>query len=63
MRVESDSMRSTIGYLLHAWKNLSYSPATILNDEQISDSPEGGTGKGFIYKCFVTHEEGCCNRW
>ena len=43
-----DSMRSTIGYLLHAWKNLSYSPATILNDEQISDSPEGGTGKGLF---------------
>jgi len=42
------SMRSTIGYLLHAWKNLSYSPATILNDEQISDSPEGGTGKGLF---------------
>ena len=41
-------MRSTIGYLLHAWKNLSYSPATILNDEQISDSPEGGTGKGLF---------------
>ena len=43
-----ESMRSTIGYLLHAWKNLSYSPATILNDEQISDSPEGGTGKGLF---------------
>jgi len=43
-----NSMRSTIGYLLHAWKNLSYSPATILNDEQISDSTEGGTGKGLF---------------
>ena len=43
-----NSMRSTIGYLLHAWKNLSYCPATILNDEQISDSPEGGTGKGLF---------------
>jgi len=43
-----NSMRSTIGYLLHAWKNLSYSPAVILNDEVISDSPEGGTGKGLF---------------
>ena len=43
-----NSMRSTIGYLLHAYKNLSYCPATILNDEQISDSPEGGTGKGLF---------------
>ena len=44
----TSSMRSTIGYLLHAWKNLSYCPATILNDEVISDNPEGGTGKGLF---------------
>ena len=42
------SFRTTIGYLLHAWKNLSYSPAIILNDEVISDNPEGGTGKGLF---------------
>ena len=42
------SMESTIGYLLHGWKNLSYCPATILNDELISDNPEGGTGKGLF---------------
>ncbi len=49
-KIESrtNSMRSTIGYLLHAWKNLSYCPATILNDEVISDNPEGGTGKGLF---------------
>ena len=44
----TNSMKSTIGYLLHAWKNLSYSPAVILNDEVISDNPEGGTGKGLF---------------
>jgi len=44
----TNSMKSTIGYLLHAWKNLSYCPATILNDEVISDNPEGGTGKGLF---------------
>jgi hypothetical protein len=43
-----ESFRSTIGYLLHAWKNLSYCPAVILNDEVISDNPEGGTGKGIF---------------
>tara|TARA_R100000951_G_scaffold116802_1_gene131229 strand:+ start:13282 stop:15669 length:2388 start_codon:yes stop_codon:yes gene_type:complete len=43
-----DSMESTIGYLLHGWKNLSYCPAVILNDEVISDNPEGGTGKGLF---------------
>ena len=44
----NSSMRSTIGYLLHAWKNLSYCPAVILNDEVISNNPEGGTGKGLF---------------
>ena len=40
-------MESTIGFLLHGHKNLSYCPAAvILNDEIISDNPEGGTGKG-----------------
>ena len=42
------SMHSTIGYMLHGWKNLSYSPAVILNDELISENPEGGTGKGLL---------------
>ena len=42
------AMESTMGYLLHGWKNLSYCPATILNDEVISDNPEGGTGKGLF---------------
>ena len=41
-------MRSTIGYLLHGWKNLAYCPAVILNDEVISENPEGGTGKGLF---------------
>ncbi len=40
------SMKSTIGYMLHGWKNLAYCPAIILNDEVISDNPEGGSGKG-----------------
>ena len=43
-----ESMESTIGFLLHAYKNLSYCPAVILNDELISDNPEGGTGKGLF---------------
>tara|TARA_B100000780_G_scaffold279102_1_gene255592 strand:- start:4022 stop:6433 length:2412 start_codon:yes stop_codon:yes gene_type:complete len=48
------SMESTIGFLLHGWKNLSYCPATILNDEIISDNPEGGTGKG-LYMTAISH--------
>ena len=42
------SMESTIGFMLHGHKNLSYCPAIILNDEVISDNPEGGTGKGIF---------------
>jgi len=46
------SFFSTIGYLLHGYKNLSYCPAVILNDEVISENgdPEGGTGKGLLMK-------------
>ena len=46
--LRTKSMMSTIGYLLHGHKNLSYCPAVILNDEVISDNPEGGTGKGIF---------------
>ena len=42
------TMESTIGYMMHGYKNLSYCPAIILNDEVISDNPEGGTGKGIF---------------
>ena len=42
------SMESTIGFMLHGYKNLSFCPALILNDEVISDNPEGGTGKGIF---------------
>jgi len=34
--------------MMHGYKNLSYCPAVILNDEVISDNPEGGTGKGLF---------------
>ena len=46
--VRTTSMESTIGFLMHGHKNLSYCPAVILNDEVISDNPEGGTGKGIF---------------
>jgi hypothetical protein len=42
------SFETTIGYLLHGHKRSSFSPAVILNDEVISDHPEGGTGKGLF---------------
>lgn len=47
------SMESTIGFLLHGFKNPSFCPAVILNDEVISDNPEGGTGKGIFMKAIA----------
>lgn len=44
------SVESTIGYMMHSYKPASYCPAVILNDEVISDNPEGGTGKGIFVK-------------
>jgi hypothetical protein len=35
---------------MHSYKPESFSPAVILNDEIISDNPEGGTGKGIFVK-------------
>jgi hypothetical protein len=43
-----ESMRSTIGFMMQGHKNQSFCPAIILNDEVISDNPEGGTGKGLF---------------
>lgn len=43
-----NSVRSTIGFLLHGHKDKSFCPAVIVNDEVISDNPEGGTGKGLL---------------
>ena len=40
------TLESTLGYMMHAHKDISYCPAVILNDENISDTANGGTGKG-----------------
>lgn len=45
-----ETICSALGYHIHNYKHSSYCPATILNDEVISSNPEGGTGKGIIYK-------------
>ena len=43
-----DAIETAIGFLLHTFKPAGYCPAIIINDEVISDNPEGGTGKGMI---------------
>lgn len=44
------SFESTIGYLMNSYKDPRFCPAVILNDEIITDNPEGGTGKGLFVK-------------
>lgn len=45
-RQEPLSFECSIGYLLSTYKNKMNNKAIILNDEVISNNPEGGTGKG-----------------
>jgi hypothetical protein len=45
---EPTAIECTIGYLLSTYKNKMNNKAIILNDEVISENPEGGTGKGLF---------------
>jgi hypothetical protein len=47
-REKYNTMKSVIGYLLHSHKTASNNKAIIFNDETISDTPNGGSGKGII---------------
>lgn len=42
------AVECTFGYLISTYKKLSKNKAVILNDENISLNPEGGTGKGIF---------------
>jgi hypothetical protein len=43
-----NTMKSVIGYLLHSYKTSANNVAVILNDEIISETPNGGSGKGLL---------------
>lgn len=43
-----ESLESTIGFLMSGYKDPGYCPSVILNDEVLTDTPEGGTGKGLF---------------
>lgn len=47
-REKYNTIKSVIGYLLHSHKTASNNKAIIFNDETISDTPNGGSGKGII---------------
>lgn len=42
------SLRSVIGYLCHNYKTSAKNRAIIINDETISENPNGGSGKGLL---------------
>jgi hypothetical protein len=46
----AEAIRNVIGYLLHSYKTSSNNKAIILNDETISDNPNGGSGKGLFFR-------------
>jgi len=43
------SFATTLGYLMHSFKTSANNKAVILNDETISDNPNGGSGKGIFW--------------
>jgi hypothetical protein len=44
------SLKSTLGYLIHSYKNKSSQKAIIFNDQEIDDNPNGGSGKSLMVK-------------
>lgn len=47
--VRYNSLKSVIGYLLHSFKTSANNKSIILNDETISETPNGGSGKGLFW--------------
>jgi len=43
------SLATTLGYLMHSFKTSANNKAVILNDETISENPNGGSGKGIFW--------------
>ena len=44
-----NSITSTLGYMMHSFKTSANNKAVILNDETISENPNGGSGKGIFW--------------
>ena len=42
------SLERTIGYLIHSYKDKSNQTAVIINDQEINDNPNGGSGKSLM---------------
>jgi len=42
------SLESTLGYLIHSYKDKTDQKAIIFNDQEIDDNPNGGSGKSLM---------------
>jgi len=47
-RERVEAMETTIGYLIHSYKDKTDQKAIILNDQEIDDNPNGGSGKSLM---------------
>ena len=52
-----DSLESTIGYLISNHKDKKYQKAVILNDEEINDNPNGGSGKSLFFNALTNFKK------
>ena len=53
-----NSLETTIGYLISNYKDKKNQKAVILNDEEINDNPNGGSGKSLFYNALKHFKEG-----
>lgn len=47
-QARTKALESTIGYLIHAYKDKTHQKAVIFNDQEIDDNPNGGSGKSLL---------------
>ena len=53
------SLKSAAGFLMSGYKDPGFCPSIVLNDEVISDDPEGGTGKGLFVQAISMMKKVC----
>lgn len=54
-----NSVVSTLGYMMHSFKTSANNKAVILNDETISENPNGGSGKGIFWNALSKVKRVC----
>lgn len=47
-QIRVEALENTLGYLIHSYKDKTEQKAIILNDQEINDDPNGGSGKSLM---------------